>query len=130
MARSQKPPDAALQVGFNFRNVSTSPLRVRIEEFRLMIEDRTCPDPDNAIELTVPRLSARAIRSGAFKKDVIKEHNIGTLSVQIIYGPADGEFLRRYHFKTKLQFAFQQTEGQVTAGAIHEDFISDKDEPI
>jgi hypothetical protein len=123
--------DAALQITFSYRNVSSTALRVRVDDFRLIIEDRICPDPDRNIELIIPRISARGVRSGAFKKDVLKERNTGTLDVTIIYGPPDGEFVRRYHMKAKLHFAFPlDKEGKIVAAGVAEELISEEDSPI
>ena len=123
--------DLALSVGINFRNICTHPIRIRVEEFRLKIEDRTCADPDTTIEMIVPRVSARGIRSGGFKKDVLKNRNSGTLSLIVIYGPPDGEFIRRYRYKTKLHFAFtMDTNQKLVAATVGEEYISDSDEPV
>jgi hypothetical protein len=59
LALDQESEDAALQVTFNFRNVSPTAMRLKVENFRLMIEDRSCPDPEDNLELIIPRLSAR-----------------------------------------------------------------------
>ena len=123
--------DLALSVGITFRNICTHPIRIRVEEFRLQIEDRTCADPDKSIEMVVPRVSARGLRSGGFKKEVLKNRNSGTLSLIVVYGSPDGNFIRRYRYKAKLHFAFIMDEkSKVTGGSIGEEFISEADEPI
>jgi hypothetical protein len=128
---NSEDPDAALQLGFEFRNVSHWPIRLRVEQFRLIIEDRTCAEPEKKIEVRIPRIAVRGIRSGVFKKDVLKPRNIGTLDVTIVYGPADGDFLRRYRFRTKLHFVFPHNEqGKIVSAGVGEEFISEEDVPI
>ena len=127
-----KGTDLALNVGFLFRNVGNWPVRFRVEKFQLLIEDRTCPEPEKLIELIIPRIGVRLIRSGAFKKDVLnKDRNTGTLDVAVIYGPPEGDPVRRYRFKAKLQFAFpKDVEGNVVAAAIGEEVSTEEDTPI
>jgi hypothetical protein len=123
--------DLAISVGFQFRNVGNWPVRFRVEQFKLMIEDRICQEPDEKIEMIIQRIGARGIRSGGFKKDVVKDRNTGLLDVIVIYGDPEGPFVRRYQFKTKLHFRFQEDlKGIITGGALSEESFSEKDSPI
>jgi hypothetical protein len=126
-----KGTEAALNVGISYRNVGNFPVRYRVEEFRLVIGDRTCADPEKVMEGVIPRICVRGIRSGSFEKAVLKDRNSGTLLVSIIYGPPNGDFVRRYRFKTKLQFSFPKNEkGEITGAAIAEDEGIVEDVPI
>ena len=124
-----KATDLAFSVSFGFRNVCTAPIHLKVEEFRILIGDRTCGDPEKEIDLVVPRVAQRILRSGGFSKDVMKEErNSGTLSVSIVYGPADGKFVRRYRFKTKLQFAFMRDpKGEIVGAAVSEESFTEED---
>jgi len=122
--------DKAFALGFAFINAGNWPVRFRVEEFRLMIDDRTCPDPEKKIEMILPRVGGRIIRSGGFKKEILKDKKNGTLDVTVIYGPPEGKFMRRYTFKTKLLFEFRQDEkGNISVG-IGEELIKEEEEDI
>jgi len=96
-----KSDENAFQLGVHFRNHVNSAVKIKVEQFRILIDDRTCPEGDH-IELILPRIAVRGIRSASFKKDVIKENMNGIVELKLIYGDPDGEYIRRFHMKVKV----------------------------
>jgi hypothetical protein len=131
LALDEDDPEAALQLILNFRNVLNWPIKIRIDRVTLIIGDRTCPEPDKPIEMVIPRIAVRGIRSGTFKKDVIKRRNSGSIEMVISYGDVDGAYERRYRLKSKLHFNFKQDDdGKITNAGVSEEFVSTEDEAI
>ena len=131
VALDEEHPDAAFQLGVHFRNMLNLPLKVRMEQFRLTIEDRVCPDPDNYDDLIIPRVSARGVRSGAFKREAIKDRTSGVLDFTLIYGDPDGEFVRRYHQRLRLNFVFiKDDDGRYTHVQVADEIELMEDGPI
>ncbi len=126
-----KNPDLHVSVLFALRNVGNWPLHICVEKFDLRIEDRAAQEPDKKIQLVIPRFAARTIKSGGFKKDVVKDRNTGTLNLTILYGDPDGPFVRKYSFKTKLHFIFNKDEkGEVVGGSVTEELSTDEDSAL
>jgi hypothetical protein len=123
--------DNALQIGCNFRNMWSGAIRIEVEEFNLTIEDRFLPEADRKVSMTIPRLSARGLRSGAFKQEVIKQKMVGNLKMIVLYGKINAPFSRSYTLRSKLYLGIQQSAaGQITAVGLVDEFLSESDVPI
>ncbi len=123
--------DNALQIGCNFRNMWSGAIRIEVEEFNLTIEDRFLPEAERKVSMTIPRLSARGIRSGFFKQEVIKQKMVGNLKLIVLYGKIDELFSRSYTLRSKLYLGIQQSAGgQIIAVGLADEFLSESDVPI
>jgi len=106
-------------------------IRIEVEEFNLTIEDRFLPEADRKVSMTIPRLSARGLRSGAFKQEVIKQKMVGNLKMIVLYGKINAPFSRSYTLRSKLYLGIQQSAaGQITAVGLVDEFLSESDVPI
>ena len=117
--------NAALQIGVSFRNVGSAPLKAKVEEYRVVLGDRTLPDTEQDVTVIMPRLSPKGIRSGTFKRDAISGQVEGSLSLRLLYGPPDGPYVRRYRVKAKIHLR-PTTDGKIHAA---DELISEADEP-
>ena len=127
-----KGTDLALSVGFAFRNLCPGPIAIHVESFQIRIDDRTCGEPEHDIRMILPRVSVRTLRSGGFKKDVMAaDRTSGILAVSIVYGPPEAPPVRRYKFKTKLQFGFSKdAKGQIESASVAEESFEEEESPL
>ena len=117
----------AISIIYNFRNVSAGPLRLVVEEFRVVLDGRTSADPETPkLELMFARLAPKSLRSGGIPRNKEKKHLLGTVSIKFYYGPPDGEFLRVYALKTELQVGFDES-GLI--GALQDRTVLETDMP-
>ena len=122
----------ALSVWFNFRNATAWPLSLKIEFFEVRVDDRVSPSGPKQIEMILPRSSARTIRSGGFRQEVLRqESSPGTLSATIVYGAPGEPPLRRYKFNAKLLLVFKRNEtGALVHSQVIEESFEDEESAI
>jgi hypothetical protein len=106
------PNTTGLSIQLNFRNVSAGPIRVRVDEFRVNLDNRSSQDPDTTPTLIMARLSPRGVRSGIVPRDANKTNLFGTLTARLTYGPPDGPYCRQYRARERIEVVINQV-GQV-----------------
>jgi hypothetical protein len=112
----QGNPDATLQIGVNFLNVSASALHYKVEELRVIIDDRTIANPkyDNQGGI-IPRGLSRTYRFPPFKKasieDFLGKRVAGTVEFSVAYGPYDSAPVRRLRMKLNVSFRLDDKFG-------------------
>jgi hypothetical protein len=118
--------DFAFALAINFRNVGAGPLRVKLDELRVILGDRTLPDSPSPPELILPRLAPKAFKSGGFKREAISGTMTGSVFFSILYGPPDGAFARRFSFRAKLH-VIEPKDGKGLGYA--DEVLEEKDSP-
>ncbi len=113
---NQGSADRAFSIAVNFRNVGAGPIRIRLEELRIVVGDRTLPDSPSPADMVLARLAARAYQSGGFKRDVLKGEMTGSLTFSVIYGPPDGNFIRRFKLRAKIHVVEAGADGKLGFG--------------
>lgn len=63
----------------------------------MTLNGRTHDESD--IEFTFARLAMRIIRSGAILRDPQAQQLTGTARIRFLYGPPDGDFVRKYQLR-------------------------------
>jgi hypothetical protein len=108
------PGGFALMLNCNYRNVSHGPIRLRVEEFRVVLNNRTNDNSDASVELFFARLAAMGIRSGGVPIDTDAKQLDGTLTLKFVYGHPDGDFDRRYTLKLNIHIMVNLENGMAT----------------
>src|SRR5580658_5958668 len=101
LAKIGPSQDDGFALIYNFRNVGAGPVRLRIEDFRVVIGGMTNDDPPQQPEVTFARMAQKGIRA-LVKRQVGKGTYEGTATAKILYGPPDSESVRRYTYRVKL----------------------------
>lgn len=120
------PNAEAIMITCNYRNVSAGPLRMKIEEFRVILNNRTNDDSEIVPEQIFARLAPMGIRCGGVPRDASESHLTGKLSLKFLYGHPDGDFVRRYTLKLNIQIAIDTLTKQFS---ISDHSVDIKDEP-
>lgn len=120
------PNEDALNILCNFRNVLSSPVKIKIAEARVIIDSRTCDDSPH-VETIIPRLSAKGIQAAGVLMDPTKKVLNGTISMDLHYGPVDGEFVRSYSFKLAINIQFDDTRTGIGVG---QSILEEKDQSL
>lgn len=95
------PNENALVLVMTFRNVGAGPLRLRVEEARIVLGGMT--NDFSPTEFIFARMAPKGVRPGAIKLDLNKPQQTGTATFKFVYGPPDGEFVRRYFLRLDIQ---------------------------
>ena len=92
---SDDADDGNVQVGINFRNIVNGAISLRVSEIGVILDGRTNQDtPLPAI--TIPRLGTKGVLSAPFKKTDLGDGVVeGFFDITILYGPHDGEPVRK-----------------------------------
>jgi len=106
------------------RNVGAGPIRLRVEEFRIVLNGRTNDDSDQTLELILPRVAPKGIRSGTIRRDAGQKTLTGTGVCKILYGGVDGPLVRRFTLRARLNL--QIAEKDVL---LMDEIQEEKDEP-
>jgi hypothetical protein len=123
LALDRESENNALQIIMNLRNVSNGAIRITVEDYRIIIGNRTVPDCKLG-EIIIPRVGNKGIMSGVFSKDVIKDRTEGTIDCTIHYGPAEGQMLRKFRVKSKIHLKLGDPAGMAN------EFVSEEDAPL
>jgi len=96
--------DAAFQLGVTVRNVTNLPMRIIVDEFRVIIDNRTLPDSP-PVESVIARFGVKGVVTPAFKKSAIQGNMKGQAIIRIRYGrtsgPLEREFKHRANFNIR-----------------------------
>jgi hypothetical protein len=83
--------DVAYSLQFSFRNVGSSPIKVRLKSLDIILDDRTLPKSPIPPDLIFVRTAQRGIMSGGFKKKALQDAQSGRISghatIVVVYGP-------------------------------------------
>jgi hypothetical protein len=121
--------EAALQIGVNFANVAPTAVAYKIEDLRVVIEDRTIAHPkyDNQGGI-IPRGMTRTYRFPAFKRSNVQEflggRHTGIVEFSIVYGAYDSAPVRRLKMKFNVALRLDDKFGLVDT------IISESEETI
>lgn len=122
--------NAAFQIAVKIRNSSNYPIKLKAEKLVVKLDDRICPDAEGNVVI-IPRVGVRGIRSGTFKRDALKDENIGEFEFVMLYGDADGEFSRKFSTKNKLYINIVRNEkGKVAGFQVVDEIIETSDVAI
>ena len=110
--------DATLQIGVNLLNVASGAVTYRVEELRVVLEDRTIAAPKYDNEGgTIPRHIGRVYRFPSFKKSSIEDYlgkrTYGTVEFSIVYGPHQSTPIRRLKMKLNVSLRLDDEHGIV-----------------
>lgn len=115
--------EKAFQLGTNLRNLANGAMKVQIEEYRVVLGDRTLPDSDPGAKV-LQRFGSKGVRCGVFRGDAVAGNPSAHVSLVATYGPVDGHPVRRYRVKYRVHLRLDGA-----AAAINE-LLSETDEPI
>jgi hypothetical protein len=118
-----RPNGKAIAIVCNFRNASAGPLRMRIEEARVNLNNKSNDESINQVDLILPRMAQKSIRIGAIPVEQNEDKMTGSVILRLNYGHPDEEFSRTYIVRTKIQVI--ASSGQ----AIPDDIIEERDIP-
>lgn len=86
-------PEAELPFAlqFSFRNVGSSPIKIRLKSLDIVLDDRTLPKSPVPPDMLLVRMAQRGIMSGGFKKRALQDATSGRISghaaIVVVYGP-------------------------------------------
>jgi hypothetical protein len=119
------PNDAAFMFVFNFRNVGAGPARMRIDEFRVVINGMTGEELGEHREITFARMGLKGLRT-VVKRDAGKPNYMGIAVFRLLYGAPEGNFLRKYTYRLKINVSVDEQSGN----ALYSDeIVEETDEP-
>lgn len=124
------PNGDALMLTCNYRNVSQGPLRVRIEHYRVILNNRTNDEDPFQSDRIFSRLQAMGMRSGGVPIDDDDSNLSGTISLQFIYGHPDSDYVRRYHLKVNIQVIIHSRNSDSISVSMDNSGLEIKDDPI
>lgn len=119
------PNADAVMMALGFRNVGAGPLRLKVEEFRVVLGGRTFDDPQINPEITFARLSQKGVRSPAIKIDLGEQHHTGTAYCRFLYGPPEGAFQRKYTLRLSINVNIDMASRAIN---VMDNIIEEKDE--
>jgi hypothetical protein len=122
----------ALQLFCQFRNVHNEPLRVRIEDIRVVLDGRSCDDfASKRDDVIISPFGTKNINCGAVVWDVQKRHLLGTTSIKLIYGPVEGNFERIFILRNKIQIMINPENAPPGAAqsSLLAELVEEKDQP-
>jgi hypothetical protein len=122
----QHPNMDALSITLGIRNVGHGPLRMRVDEMRVVLNSRTSDGLETAPELIFARLAVRGVKSGPIERDPALTFYQGTAAVRLSYGAPGGPWLRRYTIRANL--SVNVNFGSSVASVL-DDIVEEKDEP-
>jgi hypothetical protein len=113
-------PEAELPFAlqFSFRNVGSSPIKVRLKSLDIILDDRTLPKSPIPPDLIFVRTAQRGIMSGGFKKKALQDAQSGRISghatIVVVYGPlklkdAEIEFQRSLEVKFDINLEIDES---------------------
>jgi hypothetical protein len=123
-ANHPHPNMDAVQIILPLRNVGAGPLRLRIEEFRIVLNRRTSDDSP-VLTLTLPRMGPKGVRSAPIERDPDLTQLDGTATCRFVYGPPEGDPVRRYTVRADLAV---NINGPI--GLVIDNMVEETDEPI
>ena len=125
------PPDneAALQLGVRLRNYTDGPLRFRVEQFEMNIEESALPHRQG-IDSFIPRGGTRVYKMAPFTQSDLKGYQnrkvISEIKLSIAYGHPDRQPVRR--LKTMLELRLDLTQSGSLGCA--DSILEERDEAI
>jgi hypothetical protein len=123
------PTDDDLTYGFAFdiRNVGPGPIKVKVEDVRVRLGDRTPRGDSTTIEFTLPRMGPKGISTGGFKKEAVSGKTEGSIKAVFLYGnPNEQQFSRRYTMTMDISLS-NEGGGPIAFGQHN---LQERDEPI
>ena len=120
------PNEDSISLNLSFRNVCAGPIRVKVEEFHIVLDGRANEDSVSSLELRVPRMGQKGIQSGGIRRDTSKTNYSGTARLKLSYGPPEGPFVRTYKLRVKVQVAFDPASGN---GIVFDEITDESDIP-
>ena len=97
----------------NMRNASAGPIRIKVEEMRDILNNRTNDDGPTDINMIFARLSQKGIRCGGVPFNSSDKKLNGTLSLKILYGGIDEVPSRQYTLKLNIQVIIDAATQQI-----------------
>jgi len=98
-----KKPGDPLQDGLilvaTFRSCCTAPIRLKLEEFKVVLDERTHIDQPEVREVVVPRFATKGVKSAFVPRDPKQMHLSGSVTIKLLYGPLNSKATRRYTLK-------------------------------
>jgi len=127
---SPDTPEMMLQFGILIRNATDRPLRYEVEQFDVVIGDRTIANPIFASSGTlIPRNAQRRYSYPSFRRDQIEtfidKNPQGVLTFALRYGHPDGPLVRRLKMKISLSLHLESNKA-----AVGDSILSESDEAI
>lgn len=106
---------------FILRNVGSAPVRLRLSELTIVLNERILPKSPPPPDIILPRTGTRVIASGGFKKDIFATATLGKVpgyaTFAVVYGTLDSrsespEFQRelKVEFDLNLDFAGEDAQ--------------------
>lgn len=130
IAFDEENEDVCFNIGVAFRNHLNTAIKLKVEQFRVVLGDRTCPESQLG-EIIIPRVAVRGIKSSAFKRDAVRDKMTGTIDLVLIYGDPEGEFKRRFHYKVNVNIALlRDKDGKFTNASVSDEHILSDDMPL
>jgi hypothetical protein len=115
LAIEREKEESALQFGLRFRNAASGPMRFYVEEFDVILKDRTIARPTFINRGGfIPRDSSTIFFYPPFSKKVLDEcspRSDGVLRYSVIYGHPESPYLRRTKKKLILSVRLEATPG-------------------
>jgi hypothetical protein len=117
--------EPAVALVFNFRNVGAGPLRLRVEDLRVVIDARTNDDIPPNLEVTLARMGSKGIRTIVRRTPGMGVYE-GTATLKLLYGPPDVKPVRRYILKVKVNI---NSDEAPPAAHYSDEIVEEKDTP-
>lgn len=111
-APGKKPGDPERDGVFfavGFRSASNAPLRLKVEVFQVVLDERTHAANPELHEVVVPRFAPRGIRSAFVPRDPTQTQLSGDVTIQLLYGPVNRKETRRYTLKFHVNIGIAET---------------------
>jgi hypothetical protein len=117
---------ATLQIGVNFINVGPGAIKYKVDDLRVVIDDRTIANPTFDSEGgIIPKGIGRIYRFPSFKKATVQNYLgqrvVGKVEFSIDYGPYDSKPTRRLKMKLNVNFRLDAQPGIVDMIASEEE---------
>jgi hypothetical protein len=118
--------NATLQIGVNFINTGPGAIKYKVDQLRVIIDDRTIANPTYETEGgIIPRAVSRTYRFPPFKKATVVNYlgkrATGTVEFSIDYGPHDSVPTRRLKMRLNVSLRLDDKIGVVDTIASEEE---------
>lgn len=123
-------PNATLQIGVHLSNSARGPIKYQVERMDVIVGTTALPIKNYTNRGgIIPMMSARVFRDSPYPMSAVKHliggKHLGSLEMVVLYGPADGDPVRRFHFKIELT-----VDVQPAAVVLADSVVLEKDESV
>ncbi len=97
-------------LNFGFRNVGAGPIKMHVEELRVILDGRTEDHPDTVgRDVLIPRATWKGYRSPAIPRDLTREEIKGTADIVVLYGHPELGYERKFHIRYEVGIQFPKS---------------------